>query len=49
MKIAMLAVILLAAFTAACHERKTGPAPDYDSVRSHSRAAMGTLGGEKGE
>jgi hypothetical protein len=44
MKTTLIAVILLAAFAAACHERKTDPAPDYDSIRAHSRAAQGALG-----
>lgn len=44
MKASFLALIVLAALTAACHERRQDPPrPDYDATRARSEAAHGAL------
>jgi nitrous oxide reductase accessory protein NosL len=39
----VLALILLSALAAACHERRKDAPPDYDAVRARSEAAHGAL------
>jgi hypothetical protein len=46
MKASFLALIVLAALAAACHERRQDPRPDYDSIRAHSESAHGALDSE---
>ncbi len=44
MKRLALALIVLSAFAAACHERKQDqPAPDYNGVRARSEQSHGSL------
>jgi nitrous oxide reductase accessory protein NosL len=43
MKKTVLAVLALAAFAAACHERRQDPPPDYDGARSDSNRAQHSL------
>ena len=38
-----LALMVLAAFAAACSERKAEPRPDYDGARSHSEDSHRSL------
>lgn len=50
MKKTMLALLVLSAFAAACHERKSAPeaAPDYDGSRAASQRAHESLDREAG-
>lgn len=48
MKRTLLALIVLSAFAAACHERKTEPRPDYDGSHSASEKAHKSLDNEAG-
>lgn len=46
MKKTLLALIVLSAFAAACHERKAEPRPDYDGSSRASDKAHGSLDDE---
>jgi nitrous oxide reductase accessory protein NosL len=46
MKKTLLALILLSAFAAGCHERKAEPRPDFDGTHSASEKAHGSLDNE---
>lgn len=50
MKKTLLALLVLSAFAAACHERKTAPEvrPDYDASRAASERAHDSLDKESG-
>jgi nitrous oxide reductase accessory protein NosL len=42
----LFGLIALAALTAACHEERQDPPPDYGAVRAHSNNAQGQMGQE---
>ena len=44
----LLALIVLSAFAAACHERKTEPRPNYEGSHSASEKAHDSLDKEAG-
>lgn len=48
MKKTFLALLLLSAFAAACHERKEGPRPDYEGSHRASERAHESLDKEAG-
>lgn len=48
MKKTLLALIVLSAFAAACHERKAEPRPNYEGSKSASDRAHSSLDKEAG-
>jgi nitrous oxide reductase accessory protein NosL len=46
MKKTLLALLVLSAFAAACHERKAEPRPDYDGAHTDSEKAHKALDNE---